>query len=76
MKVVLEFEFPKPCPCCPLRFIHTDIDENDAVGCGYLNCDDTESTVSRHRDCPLRPSDYNGYIGYEEHIRIGNEGSL
>ena len=73
MKAVLELEFPESCSCCSLRFIHTDYDENEVIGCGYLNTDVTEYTESRHRDCPLKTADYTGYIGYEDHIRIGNE---
>jgi len=56
-----------------LRFIHAGYDDDEEIGCGYLNTDVTEYTESRHRDCPLKTSDYNGYIGYEDHIRIGNE---
>ena len=70
MKAILEFEFPESCSCCPLRFIHTDIDENEVIGCGYLNLDVSTCTESRHRDCPLKTAEY---IGYEDHIRIGNE---
>jgi len=70
MKAFLEFELPESCLCCPLRFIHTDIDENEVIGCGYLNTDVTEYTNSRHHDCPLKTTEY---IGYEDHIRIGNE---
>ena len=53
MKAILELELPESCSCCPLRFIHTDYDENEVIGCGYLNTDVTEYTESRHCDCPL-----------------------
>jgi len=73
MKAVLELEFPESCSCCSLRFIHTDFDDKEEIGCGYLNTDVTEYTESRHRDCPLKTVDSTGYIGYEDYIRIGNE---
>ena len=73
MKATIEFDLPESCSCCPLRFIHTDIDENEVIGCGYINTDVTEFTESRHKDCPLKTADHTGYIGYEDHIRIGNE---
>jgi len=73
MKAILELEFPKSCSDCLLRFIHTGYNDDEEIGCGFLNTDVTEYTESRHCDCPLNPSDNNGYIGYEDHIRIGNE---
>jgi hypothetical protein len=73
MKATLEFELPESCSCCPVRFIHTDIDENEVIGCGYINTDVTEYAESRHRDCPLKTVDSTGYIGYEDHFRIGHE---
>ena len=62
MKAIIEFEFPESCSCCPLRFIHTDIDENEVIGCGYLNTDVTEYSESRHRDCPLKPAIERGIV--------------
>jgi len=73
MKAYIEIDLPESCHNCPIRFIHEDIDENEVIGCGYLNTDVTEYTESRHRDCPLKTTDFTGYIGYEDHIRIGNE---
>jgi len=73
MKAFIEIDLPESCQNCPIRFIHEDIDENEVIGCGYLNTDVTEYTESRHRDCPLKTADYTGYIGYEDYIRIGNE---
>jgi hypothetical protein len=73
MKAFIEIDLPESCHNCPIRFIHEDIDENEVIGCGYLNTDVTEYTESRHRECPLKTADYNGYIGYEDYIRIGNE---
>jgi gamma-glutamylcysteine synthetase len=70
MKAILELEFPESCSRCSLRFIHTGYDDDEEIGCGYLNTDVTEYTESRHRDCPLKTA-YN--TGYEDHIRIGNE---
>jgi len=70
MKAVLELEFPKSCSDCLLRFIHTGYNDDEEIGCGFLNTDVTEYTGSRHRDCPLETSDYSGY---EDYIRIGNE---
>ena len=73
MKVNLELEFPESCSCCSLRFIHTGYNDEEVIGCGYLNCDVTEYTESRHFDCPLKTADYTGYISFEDYIRIGNE---
>jgi len=70
MKATIEFELPESCSCCPLRFIHSDYNDNEIIGCGYINTDVTEYTESRHRDCPLKTNDN---IGYEDHIRIGHE---
>jgi len=74
MKATIEFEMPESCSCCPLRFIHDDCNDNEVIGCGYLNTDVTEYAENRHRDCPLKTDDHSGYIGYEDHIRIGHEG--
>jgi len=73
MKAILELEFPGSCSCCSLRFIHAGYDDEEEIGCGFLNTDVTEYTESRHRDCPLKTADYTGYIGFEDYIRIGNE---
>jgi len=73
MKAILEFELPESCSCCPVRFIHSGYDDTEAIGCGYTNEDVTEYAESRHWDCPLKTTDHTGYIGYEDHIRIGNE---
>jgi len=70
MKAYIEIDLPESCHDCPLRFIHEDFDGNEIIGCGYLNLDVTENTESRRHDCPLKTTEY---IGYEDHIRIGNE---
>jgi len=73
MKATLEFDLPESCSCCPIRFIHGGFDDVEEIGCGYTNENVSEFTESRNRDCPLKNADHTGYIGYEDHIRIGNE---
>jgi len=67
MKAYIEIDLPKSCYDCPLRFIHTDFDGVEIIGCGYLNLDVTEFTHNRRYDCPLKTTESD----YE--IRIGNE---
>jgi hypothetical protein len=70
MKAVLELELPESCSACSLRFIHTGYNDNEKIGCGYLNTDVTEYSDCRHHDCPLKTLEC---VGYEDYIRIGNE---
>ena len=70
IKALIEIDLPKSCSCCSLRFIHTDYNDNEKIGCGYLNTDVTEYSENRHNDCPLIIHEY---VGYENYIRIGNK---
>jgi len=69
MKAIIEIDLPESCHDCPLRFIHTDIDENEIIGCGYLNLDVTEFTNNRRYDCPLKTTESDN----KDFFRIGNE---
>ena len=70
MKAYIEIALPESCSWCPLRYIHTDYNDNEKIGCAFLNCDVTENFDNRRHDCPLKTIEH---IGYEDHIRIGNE---
>ena len=69
MKAFIEIDLPKSCAVCPLRFIHSDYEENEIIGCGYLNLDVTEFTNNRRYDCPLKTNESDNKDNY----RIGNE---
>jgi len=73
MKAILELEMPMSCKDCRIAFLYTDVNGDDCIGCACTNEDITEFTESRHKNCPLKTDDSTGYIGYEDHIRIGNE---
>ena len=70
-KAIIEIDLPNSCSCCILSFIHTDYNDNDKNGCGYIQSDVSDYTYSRHPECPLKTHEY---TSYEDSIRIGHSG--
>ena len=54
MKAIIELPAPVSCKDCRIAFLYTDVNGDDCIGCGYLNCDVTENEERRAPDCPLK----------------------
>jgi hypothetical protein len=54
LKAFVELPVPVSCKECRIAFFYTDVNEDDVIGCGYLNCDVTEYEDRRAPDCPLK----------------------